>query len=214
MTDSSVLQSISREELFPYLPGRDLLKLCQTNRAFAKACRDDRVWRNKVITEYSYADINKKATETWRQYYIRLINSPTITFYHHGFVKDIPSILVTKRFISNAFTHDLDFAVILQGNTLVDLFFTSEENIDLDDEVTHVLIISQGDPSKFCIRKATTSPRTICDTMGASLLRLYLYKHGIDDQIYGQPRIRDLDNKSMCRLLFALDTVGLIKVTC
>lgn len=57
------------KEIGVKLPNRDLARLCQTNREWARVCRDDYFWRLRVQRYHPRQEAYKPAGMTWLEFY-------------------------------------------------------------------------------------------------------------------------------------------------
>lgn len=117
MATLTSFQPLAKDLLFPFLTGKDLLRLCQINKGFAIICGNDEVWQRQVIKEYPQAVSDKSDEVSWRNYYLSLINQP-ITVYDRGQITIIPW-LDLDDFFANFTQDDLDTTIAVAMDNLI-----------------------------------------------------------------------------------------------
>lgn len=245
MADTSILP-IAKEGLFPYLSGRDLLSLCQTNQAFAVACRDDQVWREKILDEYNNYYTYKPDNITWRQYYLLLLQSHDVTIFFNNEIIMIPSRLVTLDYLYHLFDNDDTYGIRLfmfNSTVLVNVvdisYITNQKPVTGDISQVNYIIGEYfiGDKTPYNLRlkveKANPPPIDLrrkynpvrrdirrCDSIsiGSDKLIDVLVESGLtvgipyfDNSWHVLIENLDLHRVSICKLLYGLNAVGLLK---
>ena len=223
MANLTTLQPISRDVFFPYLSGEDLIKLCETNKAFAQACRDDRVWESKVNDEYPEYVEYKPADINWREYYLLIISAPSTMIYRNGVINEIPSALLSPIFIKSFFVDFDDYAILFDNEVIVGLVTRSEEYFP-DDYVGYVVIIPDDSlVSDFDISGIQTRDYTERRVYGSSACRQveeedlveYLSDAGImdripSDEISSWQGLSGLAQQDLCYIIWALNELKVI----
>ena len=207
----SSLQPVAKRELFPYLSGRDLLNLCQTNTTFAKLCQDQAIWESKVRQELAFFYHDKPNDLSWRQYYLDLAFSPKIKVYLHNEILDLPRLLLTQEYLFDLMKNGSYLAFVMTDrNVIIDLVDPEDpvlvyQGLDANlNKSTLIIILSKDDPTsivtpdgnKKCIRTIKEYLK-ILDTE---------YKVEISNDLseLKQLTIESLTRDDYCRLINAL----------
>lgn len=167
----ATLLPIANEDLFPHLTGKDLLALCQTNQAFAEACRDERVWEERVLGEYNNYVIHKPENISWKKYYILILNSQQIPIYYNEEVTQIISFLLNRDFLISVFSPEnnspnetsLNF-FLLTNTEIIDAFSVDHHGTVLDlgpePDYTNITTIIVTNPDSPIPRDLRVHPNT------------------------------------------------------
>lgn len=218
MSQSSHLQAVSKQELFPRLSGKDLLQLCQTNRAFAEACRDDRLWEGRSKREYPDWSQNETKPEsmTWRQYYILMINSNPVTLYYNDTTTTFPSQLYSYQDFINMLGPD-ETLVVLDGKDIVSIYQQENGNpYDIDlNQITHLIFLSGEGKFTFTPEQAParrTGLGRACHLQPFGDLANFLITRGfrITDPELGDEPWGVVTKLNLCRLVKALINLNLV----
>lgn len=208
MVNLTNIQPIARNVLFPYLTGKDLLRLCQTNHDFAKVCRDDKIWQQRVISDYPSLPDKPKGM-SWRNYYLSLINR-LITIYYQ---KEVITLLWLEvdDFFSNFSAKDLHelIAITMQDHVIVNV--GSIPNV-VDGDYNYIILLNIFQENNEDIRikiyeepdDEITGP---CRTFDSSTILDYLTFNEII--IPKDTGIELLDPKELCLFVTALQDLHL-----
>ncbi|TEB36688.1 RCC1/BLIP-II [Coprinellus micaceus] len=67
LTDLPV--EILQDNLVPFLPAKELLRLTCTNKAFAALCSDEAIWKRKLVADFNYTGAGTARTNGWKVIY-------------------------------------------------------------------------------------------------------------------------------------------------
>ncbi|KAF5336079.1 hypothetical protein D9611_006435 [Ephemerocybe angulata] len=68
---------ILQDNLFPFLPARDLLSLTCTSKFFLTLCTDDAVWKRKLLADFNYSGAGTARISGWKVIY-RGLHKPKV----------------------------------------------------------------------------------------------------------------------------------------
>lgn len=78
-------------EILPYLSNADLGSLSRVNSYYYQLCRDENLWKSRILKDYPLYINFKPVDTTYRDYYIFLTTSPKIPIYRNNeIVTSIP----------------------------------------------------------------------------------------------------------------------------
>ena len=134
---------IIKPEVFRYLSGKDIIRLCQTDRTFAVLCRDDKLWYNLVVEDYFFNIPLKPENITWRQYYNVLLNSPPAIIYYNDVIEEAPADFLTSDYLIDRFNNwQWQLCCVMRGKEVISIFTPEGYGIDFGHkDVTDVIFI-------------------------------------------------------------------------
>jgi len=178
-------------EILIKMPIRDMIHMCQTSSKLQNICRENELWRRKMMIDYKIID--KPLEISWRTYYIKqYLNIPDFYIDDEGMeiIFDVPAIEISIAVKLNDYNVLVNIDYDWNDDFINNLFEIAHYEVSL--EIIKYLILKMKDPRRLDIEYYGAK----FDEIGINWIGLrnkihqYTIKYGVDSAFGAREAVR------------------------